>query len=147
MLWHLFRHQNRVITVESLLRGFLRKTLNLGTYNLLPRLVAVDVLICFFPPLKPERDAFDTLFDHAPDKLSVVKKVKNKVQVLFATLLFSSYAFAKVSRKMWKTAEEDSEIVKRMFITKRSLFQSQVDSLASDRLVSILSFIGQSFSR
>ncbi|NXE26619.1 PARVB protein, partial [Ardeotis kori] len=28
----------------------------------------------FFPPLKPERDAFDTLFDHAPDKLSVVKK-------------------------------------------------------------------------
>ncbi|NXY41814.1 PARVB protein, partial [Ceuthmochares aereus] len=25
-------------------------------------------------PLKPERDAFDTLFDHAPDKLSVVKK-------------------------------------------------------------------------
>ncbi|NXW09891.1 PARVB protein, partial [Fregetta grallaria] len=27
-----------------------------------------------FPPLKPERDAFDTLFDHAPDKLSVVKK-------------------------------------------------------------------------
>ncbi|NXR23790.1 PARVB protein, partial [Cinclus mexicanus] len=27
----------------------------------------------FFPP-KPERDAFDTLFDHAPDKLSVVKK-------------------------------------------------------------------------
>ncbi|KAF1459975.1 Beta-parvin, partial [Pygoscelis antarcticus] len=33
-----------------------------------------DVLIFFFPPLKPERDAFDTLFDHAPDKLSVVKK-------------------------------------------------------------------------
>ncbi|KFO62879.1 Beta-parvin, partial [Corvus brachyrhynchos] len=27
----------------------------------------------FFSP-KPERDAFDTLFDHAPDKLSVVKK-------------------------------------------------------------------------
>ncbi|KAL2309777.1 hypothetical protein Nmel_006006 [Mimus melanotis] len=27
---------------------------------------------CF--PSKPERDAFDTLFDHAPDKLSVVKK-------------------------------------------------------------------------
>lgn len=23
----------------------------------------------------PERDAFDTLFDHAPDKLNVVKKV------------------------------------------------------------------------
>ncbi|KFP28048.1 Beta-parvin, partial [Colius striatus] len=28
---------------------------------------------CFSSP-KPERDAFDTLFDHAPDKLSVVKK-------------------------------------------------------------------------
>ncbi|NWU57699.1 PARVB protein, partial [Dromas ardeola] len=28
----------------------------------------------FFFLLKPERDAFDTLFDHAPDKLSVVKK-------------------------------------------------------------------------
>ncbi|NWW77880.1 PARVB protein, partial [Climacteris rufus] len=27
-----------------------------------------------FFSLKPERDAFDTLFDHAPDKLSVVKK-------------------------------------------------------------------------
>ncbi|NXX85693.1 PARVB protein, partial [Urocolius indicus] len=32
------------------------------------------VLIFIFIPLKPERDAFDTLFDHAPDKLSVVKK-------------------------------------------------------------------------
>ncbi|NWR06769.1 PARVB protein, partial [Paradoxornis webbianus] len=32
-----------------------------------------DVLILIFSP-KPERDAFDTLFDHAPDKLSVVKK-------------------------------------------------------------------------
>ncbi|NWX63231.1 PARVB protein, partial [Promerops cafer] len=31
------------------------------------------VILIFFPP-KPERDAFDTLFDHAPDKLSVVKK-------------------------------------------------------------------------
>lgn len=28
------------------------------------------------PPSPPaERDAFDTLFDHAPDKLSLVKKV------------------------------------------------------------------------
>lgn len=35
----------------------------------------VFILIYFFP-VKPERDAFDTLFDHAPDKLSVVKKVK-----------------------------------------------------------------------
>ncbi|NXG85812.1 PARVB protein, partial [Stercorarius parasiticus] len=32
----------------------------------------IDFFIFF--PLKPERDAFDTLFDHAPDKLSVVKK-------------------------------------------------------------------------
>ncbi|NXM95883.1 PARVB protein, partial [Sylvia borin] len=32
-----------------------------------------DVVILIFSP-KPERDAFDTLFDHAPDKLSVVKK-------------------------------------------------------------------------
>ncbi|NWW32365.1 PARVB protein, partial [Panurus biarmicus] len=31
------------------------------------------VLIVILPP-EPERDAFDTLFDHAPDKLSVVKK-------------------------------------------------------------------------
>ncbi|NXH44375.1 PARVB protein, partial [Dicaeum eximium] len=31
------------------------------------------LILIFFPP-KPERDAFDTLFDHAPDKLSVVKK-------------------------------------------------------------------------
>lgn len=26
----------------------------------------------------PERDAFDTLFDHAPDKLNVVKKVSKR---------------------------------------------------------------------
>jgi len=26
--------------------------------------------------MRCERDAFDTLFDHAPDKLEVVKKVK-----------------------------------------------------------------------
>lgn len=26
--------------------------------------------------LRCERDAFDTLFDHAPDKLQIVKKVK-----------------------------------------------------------------------
>ncbi|NWZ96350.1 PARVB protein, partial [Nesospiza acunhae] len=31
------------------------------------------LILIFFSP-KPERDAFDTLFDHAPDKLSVVKK-------------------------------------------------------------------------
>ncbi|NXI28248.1 PARVB protein, partial [Sterrhoptilus dennistouni] len=36
--------------------------------------VAANVLILIFFPPKPERDAFDTLFDHAPDKLSVVKK-------------------------------------------------------------------------
>uniref|UniRef100_A0A669PS54 Parvin beta n=1 Tax=Phasianus colchicus TaxID=9054 RepID=A0A669PS54_PHACC len=35
--------------------------------------ISVFILIFFFP-VKPERDAFDTLFDHAPDKLSVVKK-------------------------------------------------------------------------
>lgn len=29
--------------------------------------------------LRYERDAFDTLFDHAPDKLQVVKKVRSAV--------------------------------------------------------------------
>lgn len=38
-------------------------------------LTAILIKLFFFSP-KPERDAFDTLFDHAPDKLSVVKKVK-----------------------------------------------------------------------
>ncbi|NWU90262.1 PARVB protein, partial [Upupa epops] len=33
-----------------------------------------DCLYCCFPSPEAERDAFDTLFDHAPDKLSVVKK-------------------------------------------------------------------------
>ncbi|NXX65035.1 PARVB protein, partial [Spizella passerina] len=34
--------------------------------------VLILIFFIFYP--KPERDAFDTLFDHAPDKLSVVKK-------------------------------------------------------------------------
>jgi len=33
-----------------------------------------------------ERDAFDTLFDHAPDKLNLVKKVK---QVYSGSLIFT----------------------------------------------------------
>lgn len=32
---------------------------------------------CASPLAHAERDAFDTLFDHAPDKLSVVKKVSS----------------------------------------------------------------------
>lgn len=35
--------------------------------------------------MRCERDAFDTLFDHAPDKLEVVKKVYFKI------FLFSSH--------------------------------------------------------
>lgn len=53
-----------------------------GTYEIIfsPEMFAYMVrgimnriLFCFFSPT--ERDAFDTLFDHAPDKLNVVKKV------------------------------------------------------------------------
>lgn len=32
--------------------------------------------------MRCERDAFDTLFDHAPDKLQVVKKVSQKIKVI-----------------------------------------------------------------
>ncbi|KAF1540858.1 Beta-parvin, partial [Eudyptes schlegeli] len=52
----------------------LTTTTDLGHITCFPYLSVGGVLIFFFPPLKPERDAFDTLFDHAPDKLSVVKK-------------------------------------------------------------------------
>lgn len=31
--------------------------------------------------MRCERDAFDTLFDHAPDKLQVVKKVRKKMKI------------------------------------------------------------------
>lgn len=31
--------------------------------------------------MRCERDAFDTLFDHAPDKLEVVKKVKTPTYI------------------------------------------------------------------
>lgn len=34
-----------------------------------------------------ERDAFDTLFDHAPDKLSVVKKVLRRHSGVTARVL------------------------------------------------------------
>lgn len=48
---------------------------------LVPR-TAGDVSInpaCASPLGHAERDAFDTLFDHAPDKLSVVKKVSSRL--------------------------------------------------------------------
>ncbi|NXA06382.1 PARVB protein, partial [Sapayoa aenigma] len=51
----------------------LTTTTDFGHITCFPYLAVGIVLILFFPP-KPERDAFDTLFDHAPDKLSVVKK-------------------------------------------------------------------------
>lgn len=37
--------------------------------------------------MKCDRDAFDTLFDHAPDKLQVVKKVRNFLLKCFFCLL------------------------------------------------------------
>ncbi|NXN76344.1 PARVB protein, partial [Himantopus himantopus] len=53
----------------------LTTTTDLEHITCFPYLAVEDVLIYyFFLPVKPERDAFDTLFDHAPDKLSVVKK-------------------------------------------------------------------------
>uniref|UniRef100_A0A8B9ZBV6 Parvin beta n=1 Tax=Buteo japonicus TaxID=224669 RepID=A0A8B9ZBV6_9AVES len=45
----------------------------------------------FFPLLKPERDAFDTLFDHAPDKLSVVKKFADGVYLVLLMGLLEDY--------------------------------------------------------
>lgn len=42
--------------------------------------------------MRCERDAFDTLFDHAPDKLEVVKKVKNILFFIFNLLI--SYSFS-----------------------------------------------------
>ena len=40
------------------------------------------ILFSPFSVLFPERDAFDTLFDHAPDKLNVVKKVREATHSL-----------------------------------------------------------------
>ena len=37
--------------------------------------VDLPSVITSIVPSFPERDAFDTLFDHAPDKLNVVKRV------------------------------------------------------------------------
>lgn len=37
------------------------------------------VHVSTLPRVPTERDAFDTLFDHAPDKLNVVKKVRQKL--------------------------------------------------------------------
>ncbi|NXT30058.1 PARVB protein, partial [Syrrhaptes paradoxus] len=51
----------------------LTTTTDLGHMTCFPYFTVGGILIFFFL-LKPERDAFDTLFDHAPDKLSVVKK-------------------------------------------------------------------------
>lgn len=48
--------------------GFLERSDLCNT--LFPRLIHGDLFL-----FSTERDAFDTLFDHAPDKLSVVKKV------------------------------------------------------------------------
>lgn len=73
------------------------------TYFLYLAIRDVFILIFLFP-VKPERDAFDTLFDHAPDKLSVVKKVKKKeikIQILFFTLA-ASYISGEVPREIWK---------------------------------------------
>ena len=35
----------------------------------------ISVSYCIYLHIISERDAFDTLFDHAPDKLNLVKKV------------------------------------------------------------------------
>uniref|UniRef100_A0A8D0FW10 Parvin beta n=1 Tax=Strix occidentalis caurina TaxID=311401 RepID=A0A8D0FW10_STROC len=48
-------------------------------------------LFSFFFSLKPERDAFDTLFDHAPDKLSVVKKFADGVYLVLLMGLLEDY--------------------------------------------------------
>lgn len=45
--------------------------------QLLPRSVPENITLAYDDVgMRCERDAFDTLFDHAPDKLQVVKKVK-----------------------------------------------------------------------
>lgn len=48
--------------------GFLERSDLCNTF--FPRFIHGDLFL-----FSTERDAFDTLFDHAPDKLSVVKKV------------------------------------------------------------------------
>lgn len=52
-----------------------------GAYQVIffpPRNDGVSVMVnyCSWSLCSTERDAFDTLFDHAPDKLNVVKKVR-----------------------------------------------------------------------
>uniref|UniRef100_A0A452RYT3 Parvin beta n=1 Tax=Ursus americanus TaxID=9643 RepID=A0A452RYT3_URSAM len=46
---------------------------------------------CASPLGHAERDAFDTLFDHAPDKLSVVKKFADGVYLVLLTGLLEDY--------------------------------------------------------
>uniref|UniRef100_A0A452V223 Parvin beta n=1 Tax=Ursus maritimus TaxID=29073 RepID=A0A452V223_URSMA len=56
--------------------------------------MAGDVSInpaCASPLGHTERDAFDTLFDHAPDKLSVVKKFADGVYLVLLTGLLEDY--------------------------------------------------------
>uniref|UniRef100_A0A670XY43 Parvin beta n=1 Tax=Pseudonaja textilis TaxID=8673 RepID=A0A670XY43_PSETE len=52
----------------------------------LPEHVSVQVVV-----VKVERDAFDTLFDHAPDKLSVVKKFADGVYLVLLMGLLEDY--------------------------------------------------------
>lgn len=81
------------------------------------------VLILIFSP-KPERDAFDTLFDHAPDKLSVVKKVKSTFPALFSALHYFC-AFGKTFRNVQQITEEESKAVKRVFIPEGHWFKAR----------------------
>lgn len=58
-----------------------------------------------------ERDAFDTLFDHAPDKLSVVKKVSSCLECFAA-----SPGFFTACAPCWEEGGEMFEI-SEMFAT------------------------------
>lgn len=46
----------------------------------------MDIVYCSDIGARFERDAFDTLFDHAPEKLTVVKKVS--IEAVFYRLSF-----------------------------------------------------------
>lgn len=67
--------------------------------QLIPRIVEEKITTSYDDVgMRCERDAFDTLFDHAPDKLQVVKKVKNYIfMFLFNSAFIQMYLIIIIS--------------------------------------------------
>lgn len=85
--------------------------------------------------MRCERDAFDTLFDHAPDKLQVVKKV---------WLLYTPYSFKGVTLNWavrgWINAKECCKYILTSKMLLSILLQSDVSSFRQQRVQLLKTF-------